>query len=105
MAQVNSLKAGYINEPGVMSATPTSATSALIKHNVMLPGNTVTYLKNVAFTSAVSGDGFTGQLSVADGRQGTLYLTATAVQRITFGKVGGVIQVSGAASIPQGNNA
>lgn len=102
MAQVSSLKDGYINEVGVMSATVTSATSCLFKHNVLLPGGTITYMKYAAFTSNSQNAGIlTGQLGFVDGEPGTLVLTGSA-PRIRFGTTGGVIQVSGAASIPFG---
>src|ERR1035437_5682344 len=107
MAQVNSLKAGFINETGVMSATCTSATSALIKHAVMLPSSTVTYLNNVAFSTSTGPDGgtLTGSLAVAGGgKNHTLILTKAAAATIVLSKVGGVIQVSGGASVPLGQN-
>ena len=106
MAQVNSIKAGFINETGVMSATCTSATSALIKHAVMLPSSTVTYLNNVAFSTSTGPDGgtLTGCFGVASGKNATLILTKAAAATIVLSKVGGVIQVSGGASVPLGQN-
>ena len=107
MAAINSLKDGYINETGVMSAAVSSTTSVSIGHRVMLPGNTATAIKSATFTSAVIGGyvntpaGVVGYLAVADGLPGTLTVTNGSVA-IRNTKVGGVIQVSGSPSIPQG---
>lgn len=105
MAQVSSLKDGYLDEPGVMSDTVTSATSCLFKHNVLLRGGSLTYMKYAAFTSNSGNPGIlTGQLGVVDAEPGTLKLTGSAPQ-IRFSPTGGVILVGGASSIPFGSKA
>lgn len=109
MANVNSLKDGYVNETGVMSAAPTASgtvlktTSAMIRHCVLIPDGYTYACSSIQFTSGYSlylGSGV-GQIGIC-GKGRVMHGKATAIRMISVASVIQPTAGRSGTSIPAG---
>ena len=99
MATKNSLKAGYFNDTGVFSSTPTSGDGLSIRHLVCLKAGSTLYASTITFINSGTLQGFLG---VPNGSTGSVKCKA-ANQTLNYVSVGQMEYLnSTTALVPKG---